>query len=47
MKSLREKVDLYREARLWIVQVILPIVGIGGFLLSHKNDIEDIIKKVK
>lgn len=32
MKIIRKNVDAAREARLWIRDVIIPLVGIGGYL---------------
>lgn len=32
MKIRRKNVDAAREARLWVRDVIIPLVGIGGYL---------------
>ena len=33
---MKEKIQLYREARLWLTQVILPLAGIA--LVVYNND---------
>ncbi len=35
MKIRRKNVDAAREARLWIRDVIIPVVGIGGYLWTR------------
>ena len=47
---MNEKIQLYREARLWLTQVILPLAGIA--LVVYNNDdlrasADKIIKKLR
>lgn len=42
---MREKIELYREARLWITRVIIPLLGIGVAAMSNE-DIRNSVKRL-
>lgn len=47
---MRDKIRLYREARLWITQVIIPLAGIAAVVMSNdelRTSAGKIINKIK
>lgn len=38
---MRDKIELYREARLWITKVIVPLAGMATLYFSNPDNRED------
>lgn len=39
MREMKDKIELYREARLWIKQVIVPLAAFGIlYYINQKSD---------
>ncbi len=47
---MKDKIQLYRESRLWLTQVILPLAGIAFVVYSNddlRSSADKIIKKLR
>jgi hypothetical protein len=40
-KNMRNKIELYREARLWITKVIIPLAGMATLYFSNPDNRAD------